>query len=211
MAVNTVNVEEPHPFDSAFKIIKEMRSELQGLRAQLQAEQQQRATEVNELKNEVNHLREALAKEAAERTQTCLKLTTDLTKETSSRGKNLDELRAQHRQQLGQLSQVLQDEVRERKAAEHMLETKETTDTAERKAENERLNQELADHKRQFVLCKEDHATRIGHLTHDMQMVSSYLQKVSAAWECLKGGKMLSSQRPGDPNPSSPASPTGRG
>jgi len=186
-----MSLEEPHPFDSAFKLIKEMRAELQDLRAALSAEQQIRASEVSELRNEVKTLKEVLTKEKTERSAACQKLSSDLTLETSSRHKSLDEIKAQHRQQIGQLNELLQDEVRERKSCEHVLDTKDTTETSERKSEDHSLLQDLTSHKANFLNCKDEHAGRINNLTHDMELVVSYLQKVSCAWESMKGGQLL--------------------
>mmetsp|Transcript_62013 Transcript_62013/g.156566 ORF Transcript_62013/g.156566 Transcript_62013/m.156566 type:complete len:205 (-) Transcript_62013:21-635(-) len=202
-----MSLEEPHPFDSAFKLIKEMRAELQSLRAALAAEQQQRASEVSELKHEVSALREALTKEKAERGAACQNLITDLTQETTTRTRMLDDLRAQHRQQLSQLNSALSDEVRERKAGEHLRDTNASVEKSERQADSAQIHQELNAQKQNFMNNKDEQTNRLNNLTHDMELVVTYLQKVSSAWECMKGGKLLSSGRSGDGPGSMPASP----
>mmetsp|Transcript_133394 Transcript_133394/g.333024 ORF Transcript_133394/g.333024 Transcript_133394/m.333024 type:complete len:215 (-) Transcript_133394:102-746(-) len=186
---------EPHPFDGAFEMLRKLRSDLQDLRAAFTAEQQQRACEVNELKQEVSMLRDALAREKGERQAQCHKLTTDFTTETSARAKALDEMKVLHRQQLGQLNAMLQDEIRDRKASEHVRETRETALASERKGESDAIHQDLTTFKHNFLACKDDHACRLNNIAHDVDVVVSYLMKVSSSWESLKGTKMLSTNK----------------
>merc|ERR1719188_2429681 len=107
-------------------------------------------------------------------------------------------MRASHRQEIGRLNQALQDEVRDRKAGEHEKDTRDAAEKSERDADSVQVHRELEKQKENFSINKEEHASCINNLTLDVEMVTSYLQKISSAWECLNGSKLLSSGRSGD-------------
>mmetsp|Transcript_13259 Transcript_13259/g.20118 ORF Transcript_13259/g.20118 Transcript_13259/m.20118 type:complete len:220 (-) Transcript_13259:150-809(-) len=197
---------EQHPYDAAYGMVKKLRTDLEDLRAALHAEQQQRAAEVTELKQEVVSLREIITKERTERQSITHKLVNDLTQESSVRVKSLEELKAMHRQHLGQLNALLQDEIRDRKACESLRDTREMTAESERRSENEQVQKDICAQKAAYLSTKDEHANKINNINHDLQVVVSYLRKVSSSWDSFMSGKLLSSRKSAGVGQSSPTS-----
>lgn len=184
-----------HPYDEPWAIVKDLRAQIHDLRGAFQAEQQQRAAEVTELRNEVAVLKDAVTKEKHERQVQCHNLTNDLTVCNSSWQKAIDELKSQNRQQIGQLNHMLQDEVRDRKASEALRETREVAIKQDLEGHKQNTEEEMGHHKQQHVSTKDEHATRINYLIHDLGLVVDYLQKVSGSWDMLKGATLKSTNK----------------
>jgi len=218
-----------HPYDNAWAIVRDLRAQVQDLRASLHAEQQQRAAEIAELRQEVFNLKDVLAREKHERQSQCHTLTNDLTVQASNWAKTFEEMKVQHRQQVGQLNTILQDEIRDRKASDAVRDTREQTMASEFKGLHDNLVSEHHGHISQTSATKDEHGLRINALMHDMELVVSYLQKVSSSWDHLRGASLMSSKRaialgaltgiggltvggyPSSPSPPSrPGSPRGR-
>mmetsp|Transcript_58500 Transcript_58500/g.148284 ORF Transcript_58500/g.148284 Transcript_58500/m.148284 type:complete len:206 (-) Transcript_58500:207-824(-) len=186
---------DSHPYDQPWAIVKDLRAQIHDLRAAFQAEQQQRAAEVTELRNEVAVLKDALNKEKHERQVQCHNLTNDLTVTNSGWQKAVDELKVQHRQQIGQLNQMLQDEVRDRKAAESLRETREASIKADIQTNKETIQTEIGHHKQEHNRTKDEHATRINALIHDLGVIVEYLQKIGGSYDIMKGAVLRSSNK----------------
>lgn len=186
---------EPHPYDAPFAYMSAMRKDIQDLRQALHAEQQQRAEEVLELKQEVITLREALKKEIAERNAISHRFQLDITKLSSGSGKGVDELKAVHRQQLGQLNQMLQDEIRDRRASEALRNTREDSAVSEHKVEFATMGKEMNAHKAAFYAFKDETANRINNVVHDIEAIVGQIFKVGYSAESFKAVSFMSSHR----------------
>lgn len=192
---------EPHPYDNAYGLSRQLRSDVDELRAALHAEQVQRATEVQELRNEVMSLREVITRERQERMTHTQRLQADMTTESSSRVKALEELRMQHRQNVSKLNEIVQDEIRDRKAMDAMRETREQARESEYQAQGDMLNKRIDASKASYTGTKDDHSTRLNQLNHDMQVVVTFLRKSGASYETLASAKLMSNSIRGQQSP----------
>jgi len=207
----TMNSADSHPYDTPWQIVKDLRAQVHDLRSAFQAEQQQRAAEVTELRNEVAVLKDGLAKERHERQVQCHNLTNDITTIDASFQKSIDEIKSVQRQQLHQLHQIIQDEIRDRKATESHRDTREASLKSELQTTKNTFDSDMGQHRNDHARVKDDHATRINYLMHDLGLVVDYLQKVSGSWDMLKGATLRSANKAvhnsGSPNKT--ASPYG--
>mmetsp|Transcript_84948 Transcript_84948/g.177532 ORF Transcript_84948/g.177532 Transcript_84948/m.177532 type:complete len:238 (+) Transcript_84948:115-828(+) len=200
-ANETTTYGEPHPYDAPFAFMMAMQKDIYDLRQALHAEQQQRAQEVLELKQEVTVLREALKKEIAERSSVCHKFNLDITKLQSNSGKGVDELKAVHRKQLGQLNQMLQDEIRDRRASEALRDTRESSALSERAGEMTNMTKELNAHKASFYAFKDEQVNLLNNVVHDIEAIVAQVSKIGYASESFRsvsfiteGNAMLNSR-----------------
>jgi len=192
MAMNSA---DSHPYDTPWQIVKDLRAQIHDLRAAFQAEQQQRAAEVTELRNEVAVLKDSLGKERHERQVQCHDLTNNITMLDTNCHKSIDEVKLFQRQQLHQLHQILQDEIRDRKATESHRDTREEAMKCDIRTIKNTFESDLGEQKNAHVRTKDDHATRINNILHDLGMVVDYLQKVSGSWDMLKGATLRSANK----------------
>jgi len=190
-----MNATDSHPYDTPWQIVKDLRAQIHDLRAAFQAEQQQRASEVTELRNELAVVKDSLAKERHERQVQCHNITNDITMLDAKCQKGIDEIKLVSRQQLHQLHQILQDEIRDRKATDSHRDTREASLKCELNTTKTTFDSELGNHRNDHVRLKDDHATRINYLMHDLGLVVDYLQKVSGSWDMLKGATLRSANK----------------
>mmetsp|Transcript_81928 Transcript_81928/g.206790 ORF Transcript_81928/g.206790 Transcript_81928/m.206790 type:complete len:213 (+) Transcript_81928:24-662(+) len=194
---------EPHPFDPPHDVMKMLKREINELRAAFQAEQQQRAVEVQQLRQEVSVLRDQIPKEKLERQTICHQIVNDLTQLRSDHIKGLDEIKTNFGSSLHQLNQILQDEMRDRRAQDSLRDTREATEKSERISEAAAIKNDIGKHKQVFSGTREDVYTSISNITHDIEMIATALSKASYTkaglnadglhcWKYFSGSGMLS-------------------
>merc|ERR1719361_716893 len=108
------DLEKCHPYDDAWRVVKELRVQVTDLRAALLAEQQQRSAEVMELRKEVQAINQESCKKHGEASKTTTDLCLDFKNHQSISQKHLDDLRTKHKQMHNQLTTSLKDENQER-------------------------------------------------------------------------------------------------
>jgi len=172
---------EAHAFDMPFEVMKSFRKEIAELKAGFQAEQQQRAVEIQQLRQEVFSLKQQLVKESAERTEICHQTVQDLTQLRSDKLKAIEELKVTFTNAITHVNQLLQDEVRDRKNSDSLRDTRENAEKSERQAENGQMKDDISKHKSVFFGSRDDLMTKINDNTHDIDVISTAMQKVSKA------------------------------
>eukprot|EP00405_Crypthecodinium_cohnii_P019182 CAMPEP_0206464902 /NCGR_PEP_ID=MMETSP0324_2-20121206/27494_1 /ASSEMBLY_ACC=CAM_ASM_000836 /TAXON_ID=2866 /ORGANISM="Crypthecodinium cohnii, Strain Seligo" /LENGTH=215 /DNA_ID=CAMNT_0053937625 /DNA_START=116 /DNA_END=763 /DNA_ORIENTATION=+ len=186
-----VHQSEDHPYDRPYGKMIDMSNAIQELRAMLLAEQQQRAAEVTELRNEVHMLREALKQETQNRDTVVHKLMKEL--QPVNQTKDFDELRTQLRKQVTVLEAGLADEVRDRRAAEVMRDTKDASREADLRSGLNALCQDLAHHKTIYGTTKDEHKNQINRCIHDLHLLAGGVQRVTQAWTTVPLGNLQTS------------------
>mmetsp|Transcript_49345 Transcript_49345/g.104973 ORF Transcript_49345/g.104973 Transcript_49345/m.104973 type:complete len:211 (+) Transcript_49345:189-821(+) len=185
MAMYSPQGMEAHPYDQPWAIVQGLRKDVADLRAMLHAEQQQRAAEVQELKGEVAMLREALKTETHPLHAITHKLSTDLDATASHFSKAIEEVKASHRQNLGHLNSLLQDEIRTRKHAEDLRDSREASRDSEWKSTINHLQSEMGHQKQVFLSFKDESVNDVNNLVHDVELIMNGLVKVSHAKETI--------------------------
>jgi len=178
---------EAHPYDNAYKVMKELKGQVTDLRAALLAEQQQRASEVMELRMEMMEMKKDLPKRCDVLKSQILQISIDLAT-WRSKDKGLEDLKVQNRQMIAQLNNLLQDEIQDRKSHQQIFEAKLSSHSAEFKQDNEAIQMDFTALSNGLGHHKEDHTNRINELTHDVHQVVNYLRKVGTAWNVFSPG-----------------------
>lgn len=194
MATTTNNL-STHPYDEPWNIVKDLRAQIHDLRAAFSAEQKQRAAEVMELRNELAVLKEALDKEKHERQVQCHTLTNDLQVTNSEWKSAVEEMKPHYRQQIEKLNQLLQDEIRDRKAAESLRETRENTMNSNLESHKTVFQTTVSHIKQDNQSTKDEHATRINALLHDLGVVVDFLLNSSNSYDVLKSMALRSNDK----------------
>jgi len=182
---------EPHGFDQPYQVIRKLRQDVQDLTDAFKAEQKQRALEVTELRDEILGLKETLSKLSNEHHTTSCRLQQDLDILRSENIKAVDELASIFSRSMEDLNQILQDEIRDRKADCMMRDSREANERSERQRDMDTLLKELDDRKNEYSSYKENTSTSIANLNHDVEMIASTLSKVGTAKGTLSSGKLL--------------------
>eukprot|EP00927_Polykrikos_kofoidii_P067440 TRINITY_DN62937_c0_g1_i1.p1 TRINITY_DN62937_c0_g1~~TRINITY_DN62937_c0_g1_i1.p1 ORF type:complete len:317 (+),score=62.10 TRINITY_DN62937_c0_g1_i1:126-953(+) len=183
-----------HPFDSAYSLMKSLQAQLVELRGVVQAEQAQRHQETSQLKNEVADLRDQLHRLQGDHGAFYERVTCAMTSETALRGRAVEKLRDELNEVLAQSVEVrglkdqmatqfsklnfeLRLEKQERQTGQDDLNSKLTTEIADRVYVAETIETNLA------TLTKQTQS----NTALDREIMTSVAQSVQMAGHLLFG------------------------
>jgi len=172
---------ESHAFDTPFEVMKALRRDFNDLQAAFQAEQQQRAVEIQQLRSEVSMLKDTLGKESNERKGIDHQLIQDMTQLKSDKLKAVEELKVGLARTLQELSTMIRDEVRDRKASDSLRDTREATEKSERISDSTSIKDDAVKHKQAFYASRDSVIKDVNDIKHDIEMIATAMAKVSLA------------------------------
>jgi len=175
-----------NPFESAFAIMKDLRTEVQQLRAALKTETEKRESEVTELKGEVKYLREELLKEQAERQVVTQKISTAQAGEIVQIKAEIEKIKANKISEIAKLTGSLEDEAKRALHAQQDLLARFEAETLQRKADNEAFTRDLADQKARTETWQSESTTWTRNIKEDLKRIVGQLNHVDKAWQEFK-------------------------
>lgn len=198
--IEVLHQAESHPYDTPWAIVQNLRKDVADLKAMLRAEQQQRATEVQNLRSDLATLTEAFKADTNPLHAGVHKLTQDLDATASHFSQVIEEIQNAHRQHLGQLNSLLQDEIRTRKHCEDLGASREVSRTKEWKASFSSLQNEVSHQKQVFLAFKDEQVTDVNNLAHDVELIMTGLMEVSQTRDALDNHQLFCFSHPGSGN-----------
>lgn len=173
---------EAHPYDGPWKLISEMKTQVNDLRAALLAEQQQRATEVMELKKDMAVLKKEVPQMYGSLRENILQVHQDLEKSQRAKEKDVDDWKASFRQLITMLNARVSEEIEERQAKNHIIGASFESLTRESKQDTKNVQRSLDDLENLVRTFRADTEVRNNHFSHDIHHIGNYLAKCASTW-----------------------------